>query len=103
MNNLQKAVLNWVLEMSDYHFTAVHHAGATHNNADALSRLKRVDQIQPTHSPEPELNSINWWGESDESVCIKCHKPHSDETNELLICDFCSKLIHQACHKPAVT
>ena len=87
-------MLNWVLDMSEFEFEPVHRAGSSHNNADALSRLRVVNYS--------EMNYFNWWGHDPESVCIKCQTPQVKASDDILICDYCMRNFHQQCHKPRV-
>ena len=80
--------------MSEYEFEPIHRASTSHNNADALSRLRTINVC--------ELNYFNWWGHDPNIVCIKCETPNVIQNDDILICDYCAMNIHQKCHKPRV-
>ena len=69
--------------MSEFEFEPVHRAGSSHNNVDALSRLRVVT--------DSELNYFNWWGHDPDSVCIKCESADVTKNDDILICDYCMK------------
>ena len=40
MNNMQKSILRWILNIQEFDFTPKHRTGRQHQNVDALSRMQ---------------------------------------------------------------
>ena len=68
----------------------------------ALGRTEDAVAVPPDRPPCPKSVAATWRGPADPPECSVCTGTLSRPANQLVVCDGCGGLFHQACHAPPI-